>query len=118
MIERRKLPISIAELHSRIRIIPDPLKRAEAQAFAGVYAPVLRNPENYTPGEIQQQRSFALRAKKIINPDIPSPVINPPEENFPDYRSIDAIAEEFGFRGIDMLMLPTVITNRLASFNV
>lgn len=108
MVERRSLPISIAEVHHRIDHIKDSVKRAGAHTFAGVYGPVLRYPQNYTDEEHRKSRELGLLAKRLVQEEVQTG-----RESFQLLEELDTQARTAGLLGVDLLLLPARFRNAL-----
>ncbi len=100
------LPISLPEVYRRVNKITDPVKRAGAQAFAGVYAPVL---SMGLKDSMPSMRSFALRAKEFAlaeaSVEFSSGLIS--------LHEMDKSAEQTGQTGTELLGLTVRVANSL-----
>lgn len=111
-----RLPISLPEVYRRVNNIEDPVKRAGAQAFSGVYAPALRLPD-YTRSSLNRtiMRHRALRAKEFAINEAETEFglnISPTSETF-DLQAIDQVAQQAGLMGIDILGISSRARNVL-----
>lgn len=108
-----RLPLSLPEVYRRVNNIEDPVKRAGAQAFSGIYAPVLSLPEYFhRPVTVTTMRNRALRAKEFAIKQANDEIgVQPPDEF--DFSEIDTLAQNAGLRPLDLLGIPLRVKNSI-----
>lgn len=111
-----RLPISLPEVYRRVNSIEDPVKRAGAQGFAGVYAPTLRLPE-YDRSSLNRttMRNRALRVKEFAIKEAQKElgVNESPETELFNFQEMDFAAQQAGLAGVDLLGLSARTRNML-----
>lgn len=108
-----RLPISLPEVYRRANNITDPVKRAGAQAFSGIYAPVLSLPEYFHhPVMVTTMRNRALRAKEFAIKQANDELgVRSPEEF--DFSELDVLAQNAGLKPLDLLDITSRAKNSL-----
>lgn len=113
LIMSERLLISLPEVYRRVNNIENPVKRAGAQAFSGIYSPVLSLPEYFhRPVTVTAMRNRALRAKEYAMKQANDGIGEQPPEVF-DFSELDTLAKNAGLRPLDLLDLPSRLKNSL-----
>lgn len=111
-----RLPISLPEVYRRVNNIEDPVKRAGAQAFAGIYAPTLRLPE-YDRSSLNRttMRNRALRVKDFAIREAQTELglTESTETELFNFQEMDFAAQQAGLAGVDLLGLSARTRNVL-----